>query len=177
MTRERARLLTRRPSVGILSLVPLAFARDAQDRVTVAWTMNSELIEPALRLRRTSVGVGSLTLLAVACLGVVIALGARSGTPGSTGTALECQTQSPRGRELIQKRGAGESRKALEEVLAGSEDADRLELLGATYEEQGALDEAESCWRRALSLDSNHGQVLLDLGRLALSRRRLDEAV
>lgn len=39
------------------------------------------------------------------------------------------------------------------------------------------VDEAETCWRRALSLDPNHGLALLDVGRLALSRRRLDEAV
>ena len=40
-----------------------------------------------------------------------------------------------------------------------------------------SLEDAERCWRRALSLDSNHQLALLDLGRLALSRRRLDEAV
>ena len=38
-------------------------------------------------------------------------------------------------------------------------------------------DEAERCWRQALTLDPKNVDTLLDLGRLALSRRRLDEAV
>ena len=52
-----------------------------------------------------------------------------------------------------------------------------MELLGLTYSQQGAIDQAERCWRQAESWDPNNADVCLDLGRLAMSRRRWDEAV
>ena len=52
-----------------------------------------------------------------------------------------------------------------------------MELLGLTYSQQGALDEAERCWRQAESWDPKNADVCLDLGRLALSRNQWGEAV
>ena len=62
-------------------------------------------------------------------------------------------------------------------ALAGSEDAGLMELLGLTYSHQGLTDQAERCWRQAERWDPKNADVCLDLGRLALGRRRWDEAV
>ncbi len=70
-----------------------------------------------------------------------------------------------------------EARGYLERALADSEDSGLMELLGLTYSQQGLRDEAERCWRRAERWDPNNADVCLDLGRLAMSRRRWDEAL
>src|SRR5262249_96959 len=69
-----------------------------------------------------------------------------------------------------------EARGFLERALAGSEDAGLMELLGLTYSQEGSTDQAEQCWRRAERWDPDNADVCLDLGRLALSRRRWGEA-
>jgi tetratricopeptide (TPR) repeat protein len=71
----------------------------------------------------------------------------------------------------------GEARGYLEQALAHSEDAGLMELLGLTYSQEGATDQAERCWRQAERWDPNNADVCLDLGRLALSRHHWDEAV
>ncbi len=70
-----------------------------------------------------------------------------------------------------------EARALLERALTGSEDAGLLELLGRTYAQQGRTDEAERYWRQAERWDPQNADVCLDLGRLAMGRRRWDEAV
>ena len=52
-----------------------------------------------------------------------------------------------------------------------------MELLGLCHSQQGAIDEAERCWRQAESWDPNNADVCLDLGELAMSRRQWSEAV
>jgi tetratricopeptide (TPR) repeat protein len=52
-----------------------------------------------------------------------------------------------------------------------------MELLGLTYSHLGSTDEAERCWREAERRDPDNADVCLDLGRLAMSRRRWDEAI
>jgi tetratricopeptide (TPR) repeat protein len=79
--------------------------------------------------------------------------------------------------ELIALGRTAEARGYLERTLAKKEDAGLRELLGVAYEKEGSLDEAERCWRQALTLDPNNADTLLDLGRLALGRKRFDEAV
>ena len=79
--------------------------------------------------------------------------------------------------ELIALGRSAEARGYLERALGNQDDAGLRELLGVTYERDGLPDEAERCWRQALTLDPKNVDTLLDLGRLALSRRRLDEAV
>jgi tetratricopeptide (TPR) repeat protein len=70
-----------------------------------------------------------------------------------------------------------EARGYLEQALARSEDAGLMELLGLSYSQQGSTDQAERYWRRAERLDPGNADVCLDLGRLAMSRRRWDEAI
>ena len=65
----------------------------------------------------------------------------------------------------------------LTRALADTQDAGLMELLGLTYSQQGAIDEAERCWRQAESWDPDNADVCLDLGRLAVSRRQWSEAV
>jgi tetratricopeptide (TPR) repeat protein len=98
----------------------------------------------------------------------------RSGTIGLD----ELQVHTSRlARDLIAHRQTTEARGYLERALDGHEDAGVLELLGVCYENEGALEKAEEYWRRAVCLDSKNSAALLDLGRLAISARRLDEAV
>jgi len=80
-------------------------------------------------------------------------------------------------RDLIAQHRSTAARGYLERALARHEDAGILELLGVCYENEGALEKAEEYWRRAVALDSKNSEALLDLGRLAMSARRLDEAV
>jgi Flp pilus assembly protein TadD len=80
-------------------------------------------------------------------------------------------------RDLIDHHRITEARGYLERALAGREDAGLLELLGVCCEQEGALEKAEEYWRRAVALDSMNSAALLDLGRLAISARRLKEAV
>jgi tetratricopeptide (TPR) repeat protein len=79
--------------------------------------------------------------------------------------------------ELIALGRTAEARGYLERALGKQDDAGLRELLGVTYEKEGSLDEAERCWRQALTLDPNNADTLLDLARLALGRSRFDEAV
>jgi tetratricopeptide (TPR) repeat protein len=77
---------------------------------------------------------------------------------------------------MAQGKGA-EARGYLERALSGAEDASLMELLGATYAEQGATDQAERCWRQAERWEPDNADVCLDLGRLAMGRLRWDEAL
>jgi tetratricopeptide (TPR) repeat protein len=70
-----------------------------------------------------------------------------------------------------------EARSFLLQALAHDEDPGLMELLGLAYEHEGALDEAERWWRKALALDPDNADTLIELGRLALGRRQWDEAI
>jgi tetratricopeptide (TPR) repeat protein len=70
-----------------------------------------------------------------------------------------------------------DARSYLERALSDREDAGLRELLGVTHEKEGRPDMAEACWRQALEDDPNNTDALLDLGRVALGRRRPDEAI
>jgi tetratricopeptide (TPR) repeat protein len=79
--------------------------------------------------------------------------------------------------DLIALGRTDEARGYLTRALADSHDAGLMELLGLTYSQHGATDEAERCWRQAERWDPDNADVCLDLGRLALSRHRWSEAV
>jgi tetratricopeptide (TPR) repeat protein len=79
--------------------------------------------------------------------------------------------------DLIAVGRTDEARKYLTSALAQSQDAGLMELLGLTYSQQGAFDEAERCWRQAESWDPDNADVCLDLGRLAVNQQRWSEAV
>jgi tetratricopeptide (TPR) repeat protein len=70
-----------------------------------------------------------------------------------------------------------DARTYLERALADREDAGLRELLGVAHEKEGRLDLAEADWLRAVADNPNNTDALLDLGRLALGRRRPDEAI
>jgi tetratricopeptide (TPR) repeat protein len=70
-----------------------------------------------------------------------------------------------------------EARSFLIQALAEDQDPGFMELLGLACEREGALDEAERWWRKALELDPDNADTLIELGRLALGRRQWDEAV
>lgn len=87
---------------------------------------------------------------------------------------------------LVRSGDADEATRVYEQLLA-SHPADapalkrlaaaRFERLGSTYAEHGLIDRAERCWRQAGRWDPENADVCLDLGRLALRRRRWEEAV
>jgi tetratricopeptide (TPR) repeat protein len=79
--------------------------------------------------------------------------------------------------DLIALGRTDEARQQLMRALESSRDAGLMELLGLTYFQQGATADAERCWREAENWDPDNADVCLDLGRLALSRKRWDEAV
>jgi tetratricopeptide (TPR) repeat protein len=79
--------------------------------------------------------------------------------------------------DLIAGGRTEDARQYLRRALADCQDAGLMELLGLTYSQQGAIDEAERCWRQAENWDPNNADVCLDLGQLALSRNRWSEAV
>ena len=79
--------------------------------------------------------------------------------------------------DLIAGGRTEEARRYLTKALVDCQDAGLMELLGLTYSQQGAIDDAERCWRQAESWDPDNADVCLDLGRLALSRNRWNEAV
>ena len=86
-------------------------------------------------------------------------------------------SRNDRALELLAAGRPEEARAFLEAAPAGSEDAGQMELLGRTYAQQGRTDEAERCWRQAERWDPRNADVCLDLGRLAMGRRRWEEAV
>jgi tetratricopeptide (TPR) repeat protein len=79
--------------------------------------------------------------------------------------------------DLIAVGRTDDARRYLNGALAQSPDAGLMELVGLTYSQQGALDEAERCWRQAESWDPDNADVCLDLGRLAVNHQRWTEAV
>lgn len=79
--------------------------------------------------------------------------------------------------DLMAQGRDAEARDYLERALARGEDAGLMELLGVTYWQQGAMEQSERCWRQAERWDPNNADVCLDLGRLAMGRRRWDEAL
>jgi tetratricopeptide (TPR) repeat protein len=79
--------------------------------------------------------------------------------------------------DLMAQGRDAEARGYLEHALADTEDASLMELLGVTYWQQGATEQAERCWRQAERWDPNNADVCLDLGRLAMGRQRWREAL
>jgi tetratricopeptide (TPR) repeat protein len=79
--------------------------------------------------------------------------------------------------DLVAQGRSTEARTHLSGALTRLQDASLMELLGLTYQHEGATDRAECCWRQAVEWDPNNGDAWLDLGRLALHRRLAAEAI
>lgn len=79
--------------------------------------------------------------------------------------------------DLLAQGKYAEARTHLIRGLADSQDAGLTELLGTTYHQEGRPDQAEHYWRLAVERDPNLPDAWLDLGNLAIARRRPREAV
>ncbi len=69
-----------------------------------------------------------------------------------------------------------EARDYLTRALQTSQDANLMELLGLTYSQEGEVDRAEQCWRKAVEWNPSNADALLGLGRLSLNRSQPREA-
>ena len=79
--------------------------------------------------------------------------------------------------DLIGLGRAGEARAYLQKVLANTDDAGLMEVLGLTYHMDGNPVEAERCWRQAVAWDPGNVEAWLELARLAMKRGKWDEAI
>jgi tetratricopeptide (TPR) repeat protein len=70
-----------------------------------------------------------------------------------------------------------DARAHLARVIQGPRDANLMELLGLTYFQDGHMDQAEACWRKAVEWNPSNADALLGLGRLALNRNQPETAV
>ncbi len=79
-------------------------------------------------------------------------------------------------RDLMASGRSEEAREYLSRALVETHDAGLMELLGLTYFQQGATDEAERCWRQAIAWNPDSTLACLHLGRMALSRQQWAQA-
>jgi tetratricopeptide (TPR) repeat protein len=127
-------------------------------------------------------------VLTLAILGATRGLSTRSISVQNSGPIGDTASRSLRddglpasligsARGLLAQGKTGEARGVLENALARGEDVEILVLLGVILEREGAVNEAEKRFQRALELDPENPEALLERGRFALSARRLDEAI
>jgi tetratricopeptide (TPR) repeat protein len=81
------------------------------------------------------------------------------------------------GKSLLSIGRAEEAQRYLHRALREGDDASVADLLGQSYYLQGALDDAEQCWRLALQLDPERPGAWWRLGKLELQRGRPAEAI
>jgi tetratricopeptide (TPR) repeat protein len=70
-----------------------------------------------------------------------------------------------------------EGRRHLDRAPPGDRSPAWMWLLGRAHYQDGALDEADHCWRQAVQADPRLTDAWIDLGRLALARNRPEEAI
>ncbi|HKI20005.1 MAG TPA: tetratricopeptide repeat protein [Isosphaeraceae bacterium] len=78
---------------------------------------------------------------------------------------------------LIEVGRGNEARRYLHRALAEGNDAKVADLLGQSYYLEGALDDAEQCWRLALQWDPDRFGTWWRIGKLELQRGRPAEAI
>jgi tetratricopeptide (TPR) repeat protein len=81
------------------------------------------------------------------------------------------------GHNLLQVGRWAEARRHLHRALEEGDDAKVADLLGQSYYLEGALDDAEQCWRLALQWDPNRSGTWWRLGKLELQRGRPAAAI
>ena len=81
------------------------------------------------------------------------------------------------GHNLIEVGRGNEARRYLHRALAEGDDAKVADLLGQSYYLEGALDDAEHCWRLALQWDPSRFGTWWRIGKLELQRGRTAEAI
>ena len=80
-------------------------------------------------------------------------------------------------QDLVDLNRAADARRYLHQVLGQRDEPVLIDILGAAYYSEGQEEDAERCWKRAIELDPRFHRPWLNLGKLALRRGRLDEAV
>jgi tetratricopeptide (TPR) repeat protein len=80
-------------------------------------------------------------------------------------------------QDLVDVNRAGDARRYIHRILGQRDDPVLIDILGSAYYSEGQEDDAERCWKRAIELDPRFHRPWLNLGKLALRRGRLDEAV
>lgn len=141
-------------------------------------------------MKRSFPGIAATVclVLTLAILGATRGLPTRSISVQNSGPIGDTASKSRRddgppasivgsAQDLLAQGKTVEARGVLENALARGEDVEILVLLGVILEREGAVDEAEKRLQRALELDPENTVALLERGRLALSARRLDEAI
>jgi tetratricopeptide (TPR) repeat protein len=81
------------------------------------------------------------------------------------------------GQDLLTMGRADEAQRFLHRALRECGDAKIADRLGLSYYQQGAIDDAELCWRLALQWEPDRAETLWRIGRLELQRGRPEEAV
>jgi tetratricopeptide (TPR) repeat protein len=81
------------------------------------------------------------------------------------------------GTDLIALGRYADARLYLSRAIAREDNATLVSLMGEAFYRDSMLEEAEQCWQKALERDPDLPIVWLHLGRLALTRGRLQEAV
>jgi len=81
------------------------------------------------------------------------------------------------GIDLIVLGRYADARRYLSRALAQKDNPMLMTLMGEAYYRDSRLDEAEPCWQKAIEWEPKLARAWLDLGRLALTRGRLPEAV
>ena len=81
------------------------------------------------------------------------------------------------GHNLLSVGRWDDARRHLSRVLGEGDDAKVADLLGHSYYLEGALDDAEQCWRLAIRSDPNHFGTWFRIGKLEIQRGRLTEAI
>ena len=81
------------------------------------------------------------------------------------------------GRDLILIGRTEDAKRYLHRALGEGDDPKIADLLGEAYSLQGALEDAEQCWRLALQLDPTRYGTWWRLGKLELQRGRPAEAI
>jgi tetratricopeptide (TPR) repeat protein len=80
-------------------------------------------------------------------------------------------------QDLIDIGRAGEARRHLNRILGLHDNPALLDILGSAYYAEGEEDDAERCWKRAADIDPKFHRPWINLGKLALHRGRLSEAI
>jgi tetratricopeptide (TPR) repeat protein len=80
-------------------------------------------------------------------------------------------------QDLVDINRASDAQRYIHRILGQRDDPVLIDILGSAYYAEGQEDEAERCWKRVIDLDPRFHRPWLNLGKLALRRGRLEEAV
>jgi len=80
-------------------------------------------------------------------------------------------------QDLVDTGRASDARRYLNRILGQRDDPVLLDILGSAYYAEGQEEDAERCWKRVTDIQPTFHRPWLNLGKLALRRGRLDEAV